>query len=168
MTEDRQKWAEMLKKIGSEEALVWISNTASTCAAPDFKGKTGWLRFMNSDGLENLVAGTLPDRKPDGLMSGEWVDGNSSVSAKLTSEGLMLRILSEAAEQSGDAIPVLQHEIETLTRAIPSCPEGSMQIAVYMGFRSQGDFEEGKLSTIAERFIGFFNEPLPAQKEGAT
>ncbi len=155
MTEDKQKWAEMLKEIGSKEALVWISNTASTCAAPDFKGKIGWLRFMNSDGLENLVAGTLPDRKPDGLMSGEWVDGNTSVSAKLTSEGLMLRTLSEAAEQFSDAIPVLRHEIETLTRSIPSFPEGSMQIAGYMGFRSQGDFEEGKLSTITERYVGF-------------
>lgn len=142
--------AELLGQIGGG-AVVWIS--VEKCAALDFAGKVGWLRFMNSEGEDNLVIGTLPPRDPRGLMSGEWVDGKSTTSARI---GIGCTI-TEAAEAFEGAKPVLQHEVRTLTRKLPSSAEAIMRIKVYTGFRTPEDCEEGRLTTIAERFIGFSN-----------
>lgn len=149
---DRQ--AALLGQIGDGQ-VVWISvDTPST--PPNFEGKAGWLRFMNLEGADNLIAGDkLP--KPDVrvLMSGEWVDGNSTISAKLRGDGIELRTITEAAAAFDKAIPVLCHKVETLTRKLPNNPEAILKIAVYTGFRTPEDCKEGRLTTIAERFIGF-------------
>ena len=151
MTSDMQ--AKLLGQIGGGP-VVWISVEES--AAPDFAGKVGWLRFMNSDGEDNLVVGILPTRDASGLMSGEWVDGNATTSAQI---GLVCTI-TEATRAFEGAKPVLQHEVRTLTRKLPSSEEAIMCITVYTGFRTTEDAEEGRLTTIAERFIGFSDKSL--------
>lgn len=151
MTSDIQ--AKLLGQIGGGP-VVWISVEES--AAPDFAGKVGWLRFRNSDGEENLIAGILPTRDARGLMSGEWVDDNATTSARI---GLACTI-TESTRAFEGAKPVLQHEVRTLTRKLPSSAEAIMRIAVYTGFRTTEDAEEGRLATIAERFIGFSDKPL--------
>jgi hypothetical protein len=159
MTKDKKAWAELLCSLkGEDETLVWISARKGPLAAPDFVGKTGWLRFIGEVQSGNLTAGQLPGPDERVLMSGEWIDGNATIRAQLRGDTTEQRTISEDSSQ-GD-IPVLRHTIETRIRDIPDRPGSYMQIAVYTGFRSQSDFEEGRLAVIAERFVGFSNDSL--------
>jgi hypothetical protein len=164
------KEAEMLTQIGNGN-VKWISVETTISASPSFAGKTGWLRFMGEatggdvDTANLIAAEELPARGAGELMSGEWIVGDATVSAKLRSKGVELRTISEADATSKDAIPALRHDIETLTRAVPGDAGTWMRIAVYTGFRTDKDCEEGRLTTIAERFIGFWDEPLAKKKE---
>jgi hypothetical protein len=138
--------------------VVWISVSNTTSDSADFGGKTGWLRFMGDADSVNLVAGTLPPPDDRVLMSGEWGEGNATVSARRRGDTIELRRITEGPE---GAHPVLRHKVEALTRAVPGNPGKWMRIAVYTGFRSDLDAVEGRLTTIAERFIGFSDHPLP-------
>jgi hypothetical protein len=159
------KEAKMLAQIGDGN-VKWISVETKTSNALDFAGRSGWLRFMGEatggdvDTANLIAAEELPARGAGELMSGEWIVGDATVSAKLRSEGVELRTISEVGATSKDAIPALRHDIETLTRAVPGDAGTWMRIAVYTGFRTDKDCEEGRLTTIAERFIGFSNDSL--------
>jgi hypothetical protein len=151
------KEAEMLTQIGDGN-VKWISVETTISTSPSFAGKTGWLRFMGEAESHNLVAGSLPPADDRVLMSGEWVDGKSSTRARMLSDGIELKTITEDALKG--EMPALYHEVETMTRAVP-CNAGKwMRIGVYTGFRTREDCDEGRLTTIAERFIGFSNDSL--------
>jgi hypothetical protein len=164
MTDTLEK---LLEDIGGKENVRWIGVETKTSIDPNFAGNTGWLRFIGEGkddkdpSTANLIAtDKLPKRAARDLMCGEWIVGDATVSAKLRSNGVELRMISEADATSKDAIPALRHDIETLTRAVPGNAGKYMRIAVYTGFRTKEDFDEGRLTTIAERFIGFSNVSL--------
>jgi hypothetical protein len=155
------KQAEMLAKIGDGN-VKWICVESTMSASPGFAGKMGWLRFMGEVESGNLVVGKLPSADDRVLMSGEWVDGKSSTRARMRADGMELKIISEDDLKGQQA--VLRHEVEMLTRGISGDsnknPKKYMRIAVYTGFRTKEDCEEGRLTTIAERFVGFSNDSL--------
>jgi hypothetical protein len=159
------KEAEMLTQIGNGN-VKWISVETTISASPSFAGETGWLRFMGEatggdvDTANLIAAEELPARGAGELMSGEWIVGDATFSAKLRGDDVELRTITEAASTFDGAIPVLRHDVETLTRAVPGDAGTWMRIAVYTGFRTDKDCVEGRLTTITERFIGFSNDSL--------
>jgi hypothetical protein len=153
--------ADLLTQIG-DGTVVWIGVSFPTSVTLNFAGKAGWLRFIGDASANNdinsanlIAADELPARDAKDLMSGEWVDGNSTVIAQVRGDEIELRAITEVAPLSEGSVPALYREMRTLTRAVPGDPGRCMRIAIYTGFRNDDDFNEGRLTTIAERFIGF-------------
>ena len=155
--------ANVLAQLGDDK-VVWIGVSSPSSATLNFVGNAGWLRFMGEANAENdvssanlIAADELPARESKDLMSGEWVDGNSTTTAQMRSAGISLRTITELASPFEGATPAIRKEVKTLTRDVPGKPGDWMRFAVYTGFRTDDDFNEGRLTTIAERFIGFSN-----------
>ena len=147
MSEDRSQWAARLKDVG-EGKLCWISSSsAGLTEGTPWKGKTGWLRFL---GDESCVQADELGADDGWLMSGEWLelDGCKTVRAERDPEGVILRSIGEVTE-SATAFPAIRVDYALLG-------EGGTKfcMAVYYGFRSEADFEEGRLNRLAERFTG--------------
>jgi hypothetical protein len=156
MTAAQETMFATLLEIAGKKPVVWISASAS--AEADWTAKTGWLRFqhLSRDKHPNLIARKfLPAATEDIVLAGEWVDGVASFKTWRTGTDLQTSILRECGANTEDALPAIRIDIEMLKRDVPGDAGTNILIACYYGFKSAHDAAQGKLSCIAERFLGF-------------